>query len=110
MLNILARIQWRVQPLALFAILRGRMSRLSSALLTEKIGGQVEVHTLEDVMNVIEIAFTGYPVTDFQRVRQFYQAVLGLKEPRFSSSENRMKTEYSSISPGSLLRRGSQEA
>ena len=30
-------------------------------------------------MNVIEIAFTGTPVTDMKRARAFYEGVLGLK-------------------------------
>lgn len=34
-------------------------------------------------MNVIDIAFTCYPVTDLQRARRFYEGVLGLKEARF---------------------------
>lgn len=34
-------------------------------------------------MKIVDIAFTGYPVTDVQRARQFYEGVLGLKESRF---------------------------
>ncbi|OYT22739.1 MAG: glyoxalase, partial [Nitrospira sp. UW-LDO-02] len=30
-------------------------------------------------MNVTDIAFTCYPVTDLQRARRFYEGVLGLK-------------------------------
>ena len=31
------------------------------------------------MINVTEIAFTGYPVTDVPRARAFYESVLGLK-------------------------------
>ena len=30
-------------------------------------------------MNITEIAFVGYPVTDIDRAREFYEQVLGLK-------------------------------
>ncbi|MBS0661028.1 MAG: VOC family protein [Verrucomicrobia bacterium] len=30
-------------------------------------------------MKIVEFAFTGYPVTDLERARKFYEGVLGLK-------------------------------
>src|SRR5512138_361176 len=34
--------------------------------------------TGKERMKIIEIAFTGYPVTDLKRARQFYEGTLGL--------------------------------
>jgi predicted enzyme related to lactoylglutathione lyase len=34
-------------------------------------------------MKVVEIAFTGYPVTDLKRARAFYEEALGLKMSRY---------------------------
>jgi predicted enzyme related to lactoylglutathione lyase len=33
-------------------------------------------------MKILEIAFTGYPVTDMPRAKEFYEGVLGLKKSR----------------------------
>ena len=45
-------------------------------------------------MNVTDIAFTGYPVTDLQRARRFYEGVLGLKESRFFGEGDKGFVEY----------------
>jgi catechol 2,3-dioxygenase-like lactoylglutathione lyase family enzyme len=45
-------------------------------------------------MKVIEVAYTGYPVTDLKRARRFYEGVLGLKEARFFGDENKGFVEY----------------
>jgi predicted enzyme related to lactoylglutathione lyase len=52
-------------------------------------------------MNVIEIAFTGYPVTDLKRARRFYEGVPGLKESRFFGHDDRGWIEYD-IGSGTL--------
>jgi predicted enzyme related to lactoylglutathione lyase len=40
-------------------------------------------------MQIVEIAFTGYSVTDMKRAKGFYEGVLGLKKSRdFGSEEN----------------------
>lgn len=33
-------------------------------------------------MKIIDLPFTGYPVTDMKRAKQFYEGVLGLKKSR----------------------------
>ena len=45
-------------------------------------------------MNVTDIAFTCYPVTDLQRARRFYEGVLGLKESRFFGKGDKGFVEY----------------
>jgi predicted enzyme related to lactoylglutathione lyase len=45
-------------------------------------------------MKVIEIAFTGYPVTDLNRARQFYEGALGLKPTRVFGDESKAWIEY----------------
>jgi len=40
------------------------------------------------------IAFTGYPVTDIERARGFYEGVLGLKEARKWEHNGRAWIEY----------------
>jgi catechol 2,3-dioxygenase-like lactoylglutathione lyase family enzyme len=52
-------------------------------------------------MKVIEIAFTGYPVTDLKRARQFYEGVLGLKEARAFGDAKTAWVEYD-LGPGTL--------
>src|SRR6266436_9170302 len=52
-------------------------------------------------MNVIEIAFIGYPVTDLKRAEKFYAGLLGLKESRRWGDENKAWVEYD-IGPGTL--------
>lgn len=52
-------------------------------------------------MNITDIAFTCYPVTDLQRARRFYEGVLGLKESRFFGTTERGFVEYD-IGPGTL--------
>ena len=52
-------------------------------------------------MKVIEIAFTGYPVTDLKRARQFYEGTLGLKESRTFGDAASAWVEYD-IGPGTL--------
>jgi len=52
-------------------------------------------------MKVIEIAFTGYPVTDLKRARQFYEGALGLKPARVFGDETTAWIEYD-IGAGTL--------
>lgn len=52
-------------------------------------------------MKVIEIAFTGYPVTDLKRACEFYSETLGLKESRRFGDEQKAWVEYD-IGPGTL--------
>jgi predicted enzyme related to lactoylglutathione lyase len=52
-------------------------------------------------MKIVEIAFTGYPVTDLRRARQFYEGTLGLKTTRFFGDETTGWVEYD-IGSGTL--------
>ena len=52
-------------------------------------------------MKVIEIAFTGYPVTDLKRARQFYEGTLELKTTKVWSDDKTAWIEYD-IGPGTL--------
>lgn len=52
-------------------------------------------------MNVIEIAFAGYPVTNLKRARNFYEGVLNLKVTRVFGNEKVAWVEYD-IGPGTL--------
>ena len=52
-------------------------------------------------MKIIEIAFTGYPVTDLKRARQFYEGCLGLTAARTGGDETSGWIEYD-IGPGTL--------
>ena len=52
-------------------------------------------------MKVIEIAFTGYPVTDLKRARQFYEGALGLQPARIFGDETTAWIEYD-IGAGTL--------
>lgn len=45
-------------------------------------------------MNVTEIAFTCYPVTDLRRASRFYEGVLGLKRSRMFGTEDEGFVEY----------------
>jgi len=45
-------------------------------------------------MKVVEIAFTGYPVTDMQRARGFYEGVLKLEPTRTVESPRGEWIEY----------------
>lgn len=45
-------------------------------------------------MKIVEIAFIGYPVTDLQRARRFYEGVLGLKESQFFNWGDHGWVEY----------------
>src|ERR1700722_12782699 len=45
-------------------------------------------------MKIVEIAFTGYPVTDMPRARAFYEDVLKLESTRTFESGDRHWTEY----------------
>jgi predicted enzyme related to lactoylglutathione lyase len=45
-------------------------------------------------MKVIEVAFTGYPVTDIARARAFYEGVLKLEASRTFESPNGSWIEY----------------
>jgi len=53
------------------------------------------------MVNVIEIAFTGYPVTDIARARAFYENILGLKTSTVFEHEEKHWIEYD-IGPGTL--------
>ena len=52
-------------------------------------------------MKVIEIAFTGYPVTNLRRARQFYEGVLGLTPTKVFGDETTAWVEYD-IGPSTL--------
>ncbi len=52
-------------------------------------------------MKVMEIAFTGYPVTDLKRARQFYEGTLGLKPTKLFGDDNTAWIEYD-IGPHTL--------
>ena len=45
-------------------------------------------------MKIVEIAFTGYPVTDMPRARAFYEDVLKLESTRTFESGDRHWIEY----------------
>jgi predicted enzyme related to lactoylglutathione lyase len=45
-------------------------------------------------MKIVEIAFTGYPVTDMQRARAFYEDVLKLESTRTFENGDRHWIEY----------------
>jgi predicted enzyme related to lactoylglutathione lyase len=45
-------------------------------------------------MKILEIAFTGYPVTDLPRARQFYEETLGLKVSHIFGNETTGWVEY----------------
>lgn len=53
------------------------------------------------MIQVKEIAFTGYPVTDIPRARGFYEQVLNLKPSTQFEHEGRHWIEYD-IGPGTL--------
>lgn len=46
------------------------------------------------MIQVTEIAFTGYPVTDMPRARAFYEGVLGLKTAATFDHEGKQWIEY----------------
>ena len=52
-------------------------------------------------MKVVEIAFTGYPVTNLKRARQFYEETLGLKKTRVFGEDHAAWVEYD-IGAGAL--------
>lgn len=52
-------------------------------------------------MKIIEIAFTGYPVTNLKRAREFYEGALGLTPARSFGDETTGWIEYD-IGPGTL--------
>lgn len=52
-------------------------------------------------MKVIEIAFTGYPVTDLARARKFYEGALGLTQTHMFGDDKQAWVEYD-IGPGTL--------
>lgn len=49
---------------------------------------------LNTMIQVTEIAFTGYPVTDMPRARSFYEGVLGLKPASTFDHEGKQWIEY----------------
>lgn len=54
-------------------------------------------------MQVLEIAFTGYSVTDMKRAKTFYEGVLGLKKSRaFGQYEGEEQWVEYDIGPGCL--------
>lgn len=59
------------------------------------------VITPDPIMQITEIAFTGYPVTDVPRARAFYEGVLKLKTGVTFEHEGRSWIEYD-IGPGTL--------
>ena len=52
-------------------------------------------------MKIVEIACTGYPVTDMKRARAFYEGVLGLKASSVFEHEGGAWVEYD-IGPATL--------
>jgi predicted enzyme related to lactoylglutathione lyase len=52
-------------------------------------------------VKIVEIAFVGYPVTDLQRARKFYEEVLGLKVTHIFGNDEFAWVEYD-IGPGTL--------
>ena len=52
-------------------------------------------------MKILDIAFTGYPVTDIKRARHFYEEVLGLTPSFLWGDETTAWIEYS-IGSGTL--------
>ena len=46
------------------------------------------------MINATAIAFTGYPVTDMERARGFYEGILGLKQARKWEHNDRAWIEY----------------
>lgn len=46
------------------------------------------------MINATAIAFTGYPVTDIERARGFYEGILGLKQARKWEHNDRAWIEY----------------
>lgn len=52
-------------------------------------------------VQITDIAFTGYPVTDLARARVFYENVLGLKQSTAFEHEGKAWIEYD-IGPGTL--------
>ncbi len=53
------------------------------------------------MVQVTEIAYTGYPVTDMGRARDFYEGLLNLKPTATWENEGRHWIEYD-IGPGTL--------
>ena len=54
-------------------------------------------------MQVLEIAFTGYSVTDMKRAKAFYEGILGLKKSRgFGQHEGAEQWVEYDIGPGCL--------
>jgi predicted enzyme related to lactoylglutathione lyase len=45
-------------------------------------------------MKIIEIAFTGYPITEAKRARSFYEGILGLEPTRTFGEEESVWIEY----------------
>ena len=45
-------------------------------------------------MQIAEIAFIGYPVTDVERARGFYEGILGLSPTRTFGGDDRLWIEY----------------
>jgi predicted enzyme related to lactoylglutathione lyase len=45
-------------------------------------------------MKITELAFTGYPVTDLKRARNFYENILGLKATKVFGDEKQAWIEY----------------
>jgi predicted enzyme related to lactoylglutathione lyase len=52
-------------------------------------------------MKVIELAFTGYPVTNLKRARAFYEGVLNLQPSRVFGNDKIAWIEYD-LGPGTL--------
>lgn len=46
------------------------------------------------MIKVIEIAYTGYPVTDLVRARAFYEGLLGLKPAKVFEHDGKQWIEY----------------
>jgi hypothetical protein len=79
--DLYQRIQWRGKTLH---------DPCRSSRVGEKDVGSNSSHP----MKIVEIAFTGYPVTDIQRARAFYEDVLKLESTRTFGSGDRHWIEY----------------
>jgi predicted enzyme related to lactoylglutathione lyase len=63
--------------------------------------GRIATRRKDLTMKVIELAFTGYPVTDLKRAREFYEGFLGLRETRRFGDDRAAWIEYD-VGPGTL--------
>jgi len=70
-------------------------------MLSAKVAILHPVMSTSSKVQVTEVAFTGYPVTDMARARAFYETVLNLKVTAHFEHEGRDWVEYD-IGPATL--------